>query len=292
MAQSISQPEALASAPFASRIRERFGMTPTYLVLSVFLFLAAVPFVIIALTAFKDNADISKGALALPQVWRVSNFVEAWTQAHFNQYFLSSVIVVVPVVAVSTLLSMMTGYAFGRLRFPFSGVLFFVFLLGNMVPQESYIIPLYYQLRSLGLYDTYWALILPQIGMSVCFGTFWMHGFFAAVPRDMVDAARVDGCASWGILWRVLRPIVWPGVLTMIVLFFIWTWNDFLLALVLVSKEELRTLPLGLAFFQGQHTANVPLLAAGATLVSLPSILIYVTFQRYFIRSIAGGSVK
>jgi raffinose/stachyose/melibiose transport system permease protein len=161
-----------------------------------------------------------------------------------------------------------------------------------MVPQESYIIPLYYQLRSMSLYDTYWALILPQIGMSVCFGTFWMQGFFLAVPRDMVDAARVDGATSWGILWRVLRPVVWPGVLTMIVLFFIWTWNDFLLALVLVSKEELRTLPLGLAFFQGAHTTNVPLLAAGATLVSLPSILIYVTFQRYFIRGIAGGSVK
>ncbi len=277
---------------FSDITRHRLSMLPVYTILIVLLFIAAFPFAINIFTAFKDNSEIVKGALALPKTWRWSNFQEAWSQAHFNNYFRSSVIVVLPVMAVAAVLSIMTGYAFGRLRFPFSRVIFVVFLLGIMVPQEAYIIPLYYELRSLGLLDTYWALILPQIGMSVCFGTFWMRGFFAAVPRDLADAAKVDGCTSWGVLWRVLLPVVWPGVLTMLVLFFIWTWNDFLLALVLVTKEELRTLPLGLAFFQGRHTTNIPLISAGATMVSLPSILIYVVFQRYFIKGIVGGSVK
>jgi raffinose/stachyose/melibiose transport system permease protein len=274
------------------KARHRLSMLPVYTVLILLLLVAAFPFAITIFTAFKDNSEIVKGALALPKTWRWGNFQEAWSQAHFNNYFRSSVIVVLPVMGVAALLSIMTGYAFGRLRFPFSRVIFVVFLLGIMVPQESYIIPLYYELRELGLLDTYWALILPQIGMSVCFGTFWMRGFFAAVPRDLADAAKVDGCTSWGVLWRVLLPVVWPGVLTMLVLFFIWTWNDFLLALVLVTKEELRTLPLGLAFFQGRHTTNIPLISAGATMVSLPSILIYVVFQRYFIKGIVGGSVK
>lgn len=272
--------------------RYRLSMLPIYAVLILLLLVAAIPFAITLFTAFKDNSEIVKGAFTLPKTWRWSNFQDAWSQAHFNNYFRSSVIVVLPVMVVAALLSIMTGYAFGRLRFPLSRVIFVVFLLGIMVPQESYIIPLYYELRDLGLLDTYWALILPQIGMSVCFGTFWMRGFFSAIPRDLADAAKVDGCTSWGVLWRVLLPVVWPGVLTMLVLFFIWTWNDFLLALVLVTKEELRTLPLGLAFFQGRHTTNIPLISAGATMVSLPSILIYVLFQRYFIKGIVGGSVK
>lgn len=265
---------------------------PTYMLLMFFLLIAIIPFVIIVFTAFKTNREIIRGVFDMPEVWQFTNFEEAWNQAHFNQYFRSSIIVVIPVMITSTFLSLLTGCAFGRMNFPFKQALFFIFLVGIMVPQEAYIIPLYYQMDKLGLLDTYWALILPQIGMSVCFGTFWMQGFFAAVPRDLVDASKVDGCTMWGALWRVMLPIVWPGVLTMLVLFFIWTWNDFLLALVLVTKEELRTLPLGLAFFQGRHSMDTPLLAAGATLVSLPSILIYVVFQRYFIRGVTGGAVK
>jgi raffinose/stachyose/melibiose transport system permease protein len=164
-------------------------------------------------------------------------------------------------------------------------VLFFVFLVGIMVPQEAFIIPLYHSLKKIGLVDTYWALILPQIGLSVCFGTFWMRGSFAQVPRDLVDAAKVDGCNSWTALWRVLLPVVRPAILTLVVLFFVWTWNDFLLALVLVSSEELRTLPLGLAFFRGRYAADIPLVSAGATMVALPTILIYFVFQRQFIRA-------
>lgn len=265
---------------------------PTYLLLTLFLLVAVVPFIIVAIAAFKTKAEIVQGVFTLPAMWRWSNFAQAWTQARFAQYFKSSVVVVSGVVVVSTLFSILSGYAFGRMRFPLSQLLFFIFLLGIMVPQEAFIIPLYHNLRRMGLLDTYWALILPQVGMSVCFGTFWMRGFFAEVPRDLVDAATVDGCNNWNTLWRVLLPIARPAILTMVVLFFVWTWNDFLLALVLVSSEEVRTLPLGLAFFQGRYSADVPLISAGATIVALPTILIYVLFQRQFIRGIMAGAVE
>jgi len=272
-------------------LRQALANTPTYALLSLFLFLAVIPFALIFLAAFKDGTEIAHNTFGLPDSWNWFNFVEAWNQARFNAYFRSSLIVVVPVVVVSTLLSIMTGYAFGRMRFPLSSLIFYIFLLGFMVPQEAYIIPLYHNMRKLGLLDSYWALILPQIGMSVCFGTFWMRGFFANIPRDLVDAARVDGASNWNALWRVMMPLVRPAILTLVVLVFIWTWNDFLLALVLITKDTLRTLPLGLAFFQGRYTTDIPLTSAGATIVALPTILIYIIFQRQFIRGMTSGAI-
>jgi raffinose/stachyose/melibiose transport system permease protein len=274
------------------RLRRSIRAVPIYLLLFVFLLVAVVPFVIIVFASFKTKTEIVQGVFSLPEVWRWSNYVEAWTQARFALYFRSSVVVTGGVVIGSTFLSILSGYAFGRMRVPLSGILFFIFLLGIMVPQEAFIIPLYHNMRKLGLLDTYWALILPQIGMSVCFGTFWMRSFFAEVPRDLVDAATVDGCTSWDTLWRVLFPVARPAILTMVVLFFVWTWNDFLLALVLVSSDEVRTLPLGLAFFQGRYAADVPLISAGAPKVALPTILIYFIFQRQFIRGITAGAVE
>lgn len=274
------------------RWRKIFGSTTVHVILILFLLLALVPFITIVLTSFKDSQQIMKGAFRLPETWHLDNYIKAWAQGRFSYFFRSSVIVVIPVVTVSTFFAILTGYAFGRMQFRFKRVIFFLFLLGIMVPLEALIIPLYHNLRLLKMIDTYWALILPQIGMSIAFGTFWMYGAFAEVPRDLEDAAIVDGCNSWQVLWRVLVPIVLPAILAMMVLFFVWTWNDFLMALVLVSSEELRTLPLGLAFFQGRYTTNVPLTAAGATIVALPVIVMYILFQRHFIRGVTSGAVQ
>jgi len=262
-----------------------------YLVLGFFLLTVILPFLSIILASFKNTAELTRGALTLPEVWRWSNYVDAWSQAHFNWYFRNSLIVVIPVVLFGTLFSILAGYAFGQIRIPFSRGLFVLFLLGIIVPQESYIIPLYYMENAMGLTDTYWGMILPQIGMSVCFGVFWMRGFFASVHRDLIDAARVDGANHWAILWRVLAPNAGAAISTLVVLLFLWTWNDFLIALVLVSSDSLRTLPLGLAFFQGRYATNVPLIAAGATIVSLPTIIIYLIFQRQFVRGITSGTL-
>lgn len=192
----------------------------------------------------------------------------------------------------SVFLSTLSGYAFGLLPLPGKNWLFPLILIGYMVPFEAVIIPLYNLMDSVGLTDTLWALILPQIGLSVSFGTMWMASFFETTPRELTDAATMDGCSRWQTLWFILFPIAKPAVTTLIVLIFMWTWNEFLLALVMVQNEALRTLPVGLAFFQGKYTANIPLMAAGAIIVALPTILVYILFQRFFIRGMLGGAVK
>ena len=178
------------------------------------------------------------------------------------------------------------------MRFRGAQVLFYVFLLGLMVPLEAIVVPLYYDLRDLGLTDTYWALILPQIGTSVAFGTFWMRAFFRSVPRSLVEAARIDGASSWITLWRVLLPLARPAVLTM------------MRAAVHVDVERVparardghRRGPAHRAararFFQGRNASDLTLLAAGAVIVATPVVLVYVFLQRHFIRGMLTGAVK
>jgi len=261
-----------------------------YVVLGVFSLLALLPIAGIVFTALQDpNGGAAFGSF---DGLHFGNFKAAWEQGHFGSYLKSSVIVAVVVVAVAGVFSIMSGYAFGLMRFRGQNALFYVFLLGLMVPTEAIIVPLYYDFRDLGLTNTYWGLILPQIATSVAFGTFWMRAFFRGVPQSLVEAARIDGASSWFTLWRVLLPLARPAVLTMTVLLFMWTWNEFLLALVMVSDEGLRTAPLGLSFFQGRNESDLTLLAAGSVLVALPVVILYVFLQRHFIRGMLTGAVK
>jgi raffinose/stachyose/melibiose transport system permease protein len=262
----------------------------TYLLLGVFSLVALVPIVGIVVTALQARGGAA--TFGVPAGMDLENFATAWDEGNFADYLRSSAIVTVSVVALSTLLSILAGYAFGMMRFRGSTALFYLMLLGLMVPLEATIVPLYYDLRDLSLTDTYWALILPQVGASVAFGTFWMRAFFRSVPRSLVEAARLDGSSSWTTLWRVVLPLGRPAVLTMVALIFMWTWNEFLLALVMVSDEGLRTAPLGLAFFQGRNTTDYALLAAGSVIVATPVVVLYVFLQRHFIRGMLAGAVK
>jgi raffinose/stachyose/melibiose transport system permease protein len=261
-----------------------------HLLLGVFALVALVPVAGIVLTALQDPSELA--SFGEPNGLHPGNFATAWEEASFGTYLRSSLIVTVSVVAVSTLLSILAGYAFGLMRFRGQQALFYLFLLGLMVPLEATIVPLYYDLRDLGLTDTYWALILPQAGISVAFGTFWMRAFFRSVPRSLVEAARLDGSSSWSTLWRVVLPLGRPAVLTMVLLVAMWTWNEFLLALVMVSDESLRTAPLGLAFFQGRNTSDIQLLAAGSVIVAAPIVVLYLFLQRHFIRGMLAGALK
>ncbi len=267
-------------------------LVPRYLLLIAFSLFVLLPIFGLFLSAFKTDTQIIQGPFSLPQSWNLENFRQAWFTGRFNIFFKNSVVVSLAVVIASVFLSVLMGYAFGLLPMPGKKWLFPLILLGYMVPFEAVIIPLYHFLDLLGLRDSYWALILPQIGLSVSFGTLWMTSFFENAPRDLVDAAAMDGCNRWQTLWRVLWPLAKPSITTLIVLIFMWTWNEFLLALVLIQDETLRTLPVGLAFFQGKYTANIPLLAAGALIVALPTVVVYVLFQRFFIRGMLGGAVK
>lgn len=265
---------------------------PNYFVLTLFLLLILIPIIGLVFSAFKTDSEVVAGPLTPPADLRFDAFKEAWTTGRFNFFFRNSVVVTIIVVIVSVLLSTLTGYAFAMLPLPGRKFLYPLMLIGYMVPFEAVIIPLYHMMNRMDLTDTYWALILPQVGLSVSFGTLWMSSFFRAAPRELVDAAAIDGCNRWQALWHILWPLARPAVLTLVVLVFMWTWNEFLLALVMVQKETMRTLPVGLAFFQGRYSANIPLMAAGSLIVAGPILVVYIIFQRYFIRGMLGGAVK
>jgi raffinose/stachyose/melibiose transport system permease protein len=263
----------------------------THGVLVAFSLVMVAPVVGIVLVALHGPGDAVTG-LGVPDHVDLHNFSRAWGVGHFGTYMRSSAIVVVAVVVLTSFLSILSGYALGVMNAPGSTALFYVFLLGLIVPYEATIVPLYYDLRSVGLTNTYWSLILPQVGLSMSFGTFWMRAYFRSVPRALIDAARADGASSWTTLWRVLLPAGRPALLTLVVLLFMWTWNEFLLALVMVSDDNLRTAPLGLASFVGQHTTDTEGLAAAATLVAIPVVVVYLFLQREFIRGMLAGAIK
>jgi raffinose/stachyose/melibiose transport system permease protein len=271
-------------------LTSRAETSVAYAVLGAFSLFALLPIAGIVLTAVQDPDGLA--AFGTFDGIHLGNFADAWEEGNFGTYLRSSALVTVVVVVVASLFSILAGYAFGLMRFRGSQVLFYLLLLGLMIPMEAMVVPLYYDFRDLGLTNSYWALILPQIGTSVAFGTFWMRAFFRSVPRSLVEAARLDGASSWLVLWRILMPLAKPAVLTMTLLLAMWTWNEFLLALVMVTDEGLRTAPLGLSFFQDRNTEDLTLLAAGSVIVALPIVLVYVILQRHFIRGMLAGAVK
>jgi raffinose/stachyose/melibiose transport system permease protein len=271
----------------------RAERTGNYAILLVVACFALLPILSVLGSSLAGNDSATGGAhTASVAGLHVGNFADAWRLGHFATYLRTSLVVSVTVVAVSVVASILSGFAFGTMRFRGSTVLFYVFLVGIMMPSEAVVVPLYFDLRSLGLTDTIWAIVLPQIAQSVAFGTFWMRAFFRTSNRSLIEAARIDGATNRRILWQVLVPLARPAVVTMTVLVFMWTWNEFLIPLVMVTNESLRTAPLGLAFFQGQYTQGFTLLAAGAVIVATPVVAVYLFLQRHFIAGMLEGAVR
>jgi raffinose/stachyose/melibiose transport system permease protein len=264
----------------------------SYAVLAAFAVLALYPILSIILLALHRRSDLVTG-FAIPDHLSFDTFREAWNLGGFSSGLRNSLIVAAAVALVTAVLSTLAGYAFGTMRFRGSNALFYLLLIGLIFPYEATVIPLYYVFRDVGLTDSLWALILPQIGLSVPFGTFWMRAFFRSTPGALVEASRLDGASSFATLVRVLLPQAWPAITTMVVLVFMWTWNEFLLALVMIQSDSLRTAPLDLALFAGTNRYSDPTLtAAAAVLVALPIMAVYVFLQRSFIRGMFAGSVK
>ena len=274
----------------------RSERTANYVILLSFALFALIPILTILQAALgpSDSAGTgvgSQGAASFAGL-HFANFTEAWQVGHFGSYMRMSFIVSASVVVVSVGLSILSGFAFGTMRFRGSTALFYLFLLGIMMPSEAIVVPLYFDLRSLGLTDTVWAVVLPQVAQSVAFGTFWMRAYFRSSSTSLIEAARLDGASNRRILWQVLVPLARPAVVTLTVLVFMWTWNEFLIPLVMVTDESLRTAPLGLAFFQGQYTQGFTLLAAGAVIVATPVVALYLVLQRHFIAGMLEGAVR
>ncbi len=178
------------------------------------------------------------------------------------------------------------------MSFPLKKSLFVILTIGMMVPTEAFIIPLYYEMLYLHFINTYWALILPQVAMSVPFATLFMASTMQQLPADVLEAAILDGATRPQVLWKVVTPLLTPAISTLMLFLFIWTWNEFLIPLILVNDDSLRTLPIGMLFFQGKYTVNTPVLTAGALIVIAPIIVVYLIFQRQFIEGLTSGASK
>jgi raffinose/stachyose/melibiose transport system permease protein len=199
---------------------------------------------------------------------------------------------VLPVLLAVLALSLLAAYSFALRSFRGKNLLFGIFLFGLTIPLGVLILPLFYQLLSMKLLNTLWALILPQIAIALPFGILLLYSFIRDLPNEILDSGRIDGCNDLSLLYHIVFPLSRPALLTLLIFNFMWTWNQFLLPVVLIQKDSFRTLPVGLTFFQGQFANDVPLLMAGATITFLPVVLIYVIFQRQFIQGIAAGALK
>ena len=254
---------------------------------------AFYPFLSILLLSFTPNEERT-GALSLPSRLTLDNYVTAWTQGGFSSALVSSAIVAAGVVVGAVALSIVAGYAFATMHFIGRVILSGFLLVGLVLPYEGIIVPLYYELQSMGLLNTYWALILPQIATSVPLGIFWMRTAYSAVPPSLADAAQVDGCSRFGMAWRIYVPLSAPAIGTLATLLFLFTWNEFLMPLVFVAQNpHVQTAPLALSFFAGAtRSISPPVIAAAAVLVAVPIIVVYAILQRRFIAGIAAGAVK
>ncbi|WP_149203153.1 carbohydrate ABC transporter permease [Actinotalea subterranea] len=268
--------------------RERWlGQTLLVLLMLV----TVMPFVSLFVTALHAPGTYPAG-LSWPETPHWSNFLTAFQAADMGSLLVSSVLIEIGVVPVSLLVATLAGFALGHLRPPGGRFIFIGFLLGLTLPFEGIIIPLYYQMRDLGLLNTRWAIVLPLIGLYMPFAVFWMRAHFINMPEDISEAARIDGASTWQMFWRIHVPLSMPALSSLAILLFLWTWNQFLLAVVLVDDPTQRTMAGALGAFQGQWGTDIPLLCAGSLLILTPTLIIFLVFQRRFVSALLQGSLK
>ncbi len=243
-------------------------------------------------TSLKDRGQIIRNPLGLPEVYYWSNYADAWLEGHFGAYFINSIMVVIPTALGVVALALLAAYAFAMFRFRGTNLLFTFFLVGLTVPLGILVIPIFYQMVSLKLVNNLWALILPQTAVGLPFAILLLRGFIRELPEEILDAGRIDGCSSWGLLRFIVAPLSRPALLSVMIFNIVWVWNQFLLPVVLIQKASARTLPQGLSIFLGRYGADFGLLMAGATISFIPVVIVYVIFQRQFVKGIAAGALS
>jgi raffinose/stachyose/melibiose transport system permease protein len=273
------------------------GLVTRILVFVLFLLLTVVtllPFLVMIFATLREPLDIVKrGAIALPEVWRFTTIRDVFTQYRFGLYLLNTIIVTVPTVAFALVMSILSAFALAVMDFRWKRlVIVLVTVIGVMISEEFIMIPLFQMQRSFGITNTFLSVILPQVALSAAFATLIIRSFFLGLPREMADAAMEDGASSWQILWRIYVPLSGPPILTAATLTATWTWNDYIIPLVMLSSTSKATLPLGLVLFRGAHTIDIPLTMAGALVTALPMLLLFVIFQRNFVQGLTQGVLK
>jgi multiple sugar transport system permease protein len=257
----------------------------SYPILTLLALLCLVPFAWMLLTSFKPEDELFSNALGLPSTLAWENYPRAFTFFPFVRFLLNTLVLAVGGTLLHLLTSCLAAYAFARMRFRLREPLFLLYLGTLMVPQQVTIVPLFLMLRSVGLVDTFWALILP--GAFHALGVFLLRQFFLTIPRELEESAFMDGAGRLRILWQIILPLSRPALATLAVFTFVREWNQFLWPLIVTTSPEMRTLPVGLSQFTGQYGTEWHLLMAASTATLLPTLLVFFAAQRHFVRGIA-----
>jgi multiple sugar transport system permease protein len=280
----------IAGAAHRSKMPDQIAK---YILLTLFTLTWLLPVFATLMTSFRTMDDITiNGLWSIPQTISLVKFGEAWKQAHIRQYLLNSFIITIPSLIGMLFFSSLSAYALARFKFKGNLFVYFIYVGGTMLPFQILLLPVFRLTNALGMYDTYGALIIIHIAFQLGFCTFVMRNFMRTVPGEILDAARVDGCGEFRIYWQIMLPLSLPSLAALATLEFTWVFNDFLWALILLQSDSLRPVTAGLATLRGQYVTDWPLITAGALLATLPTVLVFVFLQRYFIQGLTLGSGK
>lgn len=274
-------------------IQSRSERATSLIATGLLIFFAIVwllPFLTIILSATRSQGDlISRGVFSLPKSIRWENFIQAWNTGGFTDYFKNSLLLIIFKVPLGLLVASLAAYPLAKMRFSGSGLIFIYFLIGLAVPVQVTLQPLLVMMKNLGIANSLAALVPPYIAFGLPFQIFVMRGFFRLLPNELIEAARVDGASDLTIFFRIMLPLSLPPLATLAIIDALGTWNEFLIALVLISGKASRTVPVGLLQFQGEFSSQYTLLMAGVLISIIPVLVIFVFLQRYFVAGLAGG---
>lgn len=264
----------------------------TQLILIAYGFTVVYPIFLMIISSFKTTREIFRDPFALPESWSFANYVEAWGAGNFSSYFFNSVFVTSVALVIVLVLGSLAAYPLGRYAFRGRSWLMLYFLAGLMLPVRLGILPLFFLMRTLGLLDTPWSLILIYSASGLPFTIFVLANFFETIPKELEEAARLDGASEFRIYAQVMMPLVRPALATVAIFNFIPWWNDFFFPLIFIRSEEYKTLPLGLFSFFGEHQNDWALLFAGLTITALPLLVLYLIASNQIIKGLTSGALR
>ncbi|MCK8488016.1 carbohydrate ABC transporter permease [Paenibacillus sp. MBLB2552] len=263
-----------------------------YTFLSLFAMMNIVPLFWMVVNSFKNEQEYAANPFSLPEALHFSNYAEAWKVANMNVYFLNSLFVTFASLIVTVFFGALASYFLSRFQFKLRGITYGVFLLGMLVPIHATLIPIFLIMQKLHLLDTHLSLILPYTAFHLSLTIIILEGFMRGFPKDLEESGVMDGAGIFRIFWSIILPITRPAMATVVILNFIYNWNEYLFALVLISSSALKTLPLGLANFVGIETASLTLQMAALTMALIPIIIFYLLLQKQLVTGMTAGAVK
>ncbi len=280
-------PEPIQKAHFIARGSYR-------IILYVTLIVWMLPLAGVFLTSFRSLADINSGNYwGWPTEFAlVENYTQVFTVTPMIQYFLNSLVITIPTVLGTLLLSSLAGYSLAKHRFRGNFLIFALFIAGNFVPAQILMIPVRNLTLNLGVYDTKLALILFHTSFQIGFCTFFLRGFIKELPHELVESARIEGASEFRVYWNIIMPLVLPALAALAVLEFTFIWNDYFWALVLVQGDEARPVTLGIQALRGRWTASWHLISAGSIVAALPPVVLFFMLQKHFITGLTLGAIK